>query len=72
MYSGGSVEGRLVFVIVTPSMVSTTGGVELTSLALMARVTRSVSLLTGMFEWNPDPPFVMGSAKALMCHSTAP
>ena len=32
------------------------------SLASMARVTRSVSSLTDMFEWNPGPSFVMGSA----------
>ena len=34
--AGGPVEGRLIFVIVTPSMVSATGGVELTLLASMA------------------------------------
>ena len=34
MRSGGPVEGRLVFMIVAPSVVSATGGVELTSLAL--------------------------------------
>ena len=34
------------------SMVSVTGGVELTSIASMALVTRLVSSLTGMFEWN--------------------
>ena len=41
--------GQLVFVIVTLSVVSTTGGVELTSLASMARVMRLVSSLMGMF-----------------------
>ena len=60
MRSGGPVEGRLVFVIVTPSVVFVIGGVELTSHALMARVLRSVSSLTGMFEWNPGPSFVKG------------
>ena len=54
--------GQLVFVIVTPSVVSATGGVELTSLVSMARVSRSVSSLTGMSEWNPGPSFVTGSA----------
>ena len=49
--------------IVAPSMVSTTEGVELTSLALMARVTRSVSSLMGMFEQNLVSSFMMGSAK---------
>ena len=62
MHSGGPVKGRLVFVIVIPSTVSTTGGVELTSLALMAQVTRSVSLLMGMSEWNLDPSFIIGLA----------
>ena len=63
MRSRGPVKGRLVFVIIAPSVVSTTGGVELTSLALMAQVMRSVSLLTGMFKWNPVPSLVTGSAK---------
>ena len=40
---------------VTPSSVSTTRGAELLTLALMARVSRSVSSLTGMFEWNVGP-----------------
>ena len=43
--SGGSVKGRLVFVIVTPSVVSAIGGVELMLLTSMARVSCSVSLL---------------------------
>ena len=54
--------GELVFVIITPSAVSIIGGVELTSLASMAQVSSSVSSLTGMFEWNPGPSFVTGSA----------
>ena len=62
MRSKGLVEGRLVFVIVALSMVSATGGVELTSLASMTQVTRSVSSLTGMFKWNPGLSFMMGSA----------
>ena len=45
---------------VTPSLVSATGGAELTTLASMARVTRSVSLLTGMSKWNSGPSFMMG------------
>jgi hypothetical protein len=61
--SGDSIEGRLIFVIVAQSTVSTTGRVELTSLASIAQVTRSVSSLTGMFESNPILSLVMGSAK---------
>ena len=61
-HSRGVVEGRLVFVIVAPSVVSATGGAKLTSLASMARVTCSVSLLMGTFEWNSGPSFVTGSA----------
>ena len=49
--------------IVASSVVSTTMGVELTLLASMARVMRSVSSLTGMFEWNLGPSFAMGSAE---------
>ena len=48
MSSGGPVEGQLIFVIVASSAVFATGGVELTSLASMAHVTRSVSSLMGM------------------------
>ena len=55
-------KGQLVFVIVTPSVVSTTGGVGLTSLASMARVSRLVSSLTGMSEWNSGPSFITGWA----------
>ena len=62
MHSEGPVEGWLVFVIVTPSVVSAIGGVELTPLALMARVSRSVSLLTGISKWNLGPSFMTGSA----------
>jgi hypothetical protein len=47
-------------VIVTLSVVSATGGVELTSLASMARVSRSVNSLTGMSKWNPGSSFVTG------------
>ena len=43
---------QLVFVIISPFVVSATRGVELTSLALMAQVMRSVSSLMGMSEWN--------------------
>ena len=64
--------GQLVFVIVTPSMVSATRGVELTSLASMARVLRSVSSLTGMSEWNPGLSSADGIGIALMWHSIAP
>ena len=46
--------------IVAPSAVFSTGGVELMSLALMARVTCSVSSLMGMSEWNLGPSFMMG------------
>jgi len=57
---------------VTPSVVSATGGAELTTLASMTRVSRSVSSLTGMFEWNPGLSFADGVGIALMWHSTAP
>ena len=57
---------------VTPSMVSANGGVELTTLASMARVLRSASSLTGMSEWNLGPLFVGGVGIALMWHSIAP
>ena len=72
MHSEGLVEGWLIFVIVTLSTISTTGGVELTSLASMARVMRSVSSLTVMFEGNRVPSLMMGSTKALVWHSVAP
>ena len=45
------------------SRVFATRGVELTSLASMARVTRSVSSLMGMFEGNLGSSFMTGSAK---------
>ena len=41
--------------IVALSIVFTIGGVEVTSLASMARVTCFMSSLTGMFGWNPIP-----------------
>ena len=53
--------GQPVFVIVTLSVVSATGGVKLTLLASMAQVLRSVSSLTSMFEWNLGPLFITGS-----------
>jgi hypothetical protein len=53
----GSVGVGRVF-CVTPSAVSTTRGVELTTLASMAQVSRSVSSLTGMFGWNPGSSFM--------------
>ena len=56
-------QGSARFVTVTPFMVFTTGGVEATSPASTARGTRLMSLLTGMFEWNPVPWLVTGSAK---------
>ena len=62
MRSRGPVEGRLVFVIVTPSTVSATEGVELTSLALMAQVSCLVSSLAGMSKWNLGMSFITGSA----------
>jgi len=48
---------------VTPSVVSATGGVELTPFALMARVTCSMSLLTGVFEQSSVSLLLMGLAK---------
>ena len=63
MHGGDLVKGRLIFVAVAPSTVSATGGVELTLLALVARVTCSVSSLTGTFERNLVPLLVKGSAK---------
>ena len=64
--------GQLAFVIVTPSVVSATKGVELMSLASMARVSRSVSSLMGMSKWNLDPSSADGVSIALMWHSTDP
>ena len=63
VHGGDSVKGWLVFVIVAPSMVSATGGVELMLLGLVARVTCSVSSLTGMFERNLVLSLVTRSAK---------
>ena len=63
MHGGDLVKGRLIFVTVTPSMVSATRGVELTLLALVARMMCSVSSLTGMFERNLAPSLVTGSTK---------
>ena len=60
---GDSVKGWLIFVTVAPFTISTTRGVELTLLALVARVTRLASLLTGMFKWNLVPLHVTGLAK---------
>jgi len=48
--AGVQSRGQLIFVIITPSAVSATRGVELTSPASMARVSRSVSSLTSMSE----------------------
>jgi len=57
---------------VTPSAVATTRGIELMTLASMARVSCSASSLTGMFEWNLGLSFADGVGIALMWHSTAP
>ena len=57
---------------VTLSLVSITRGVELTTLASMARVSGTVSSLTGMSEWNLGPSFDDGVDIALMWHSSAP
>ena len=57
---------------VTPSTVFVTAGAELTTLASMARVSRSVRSLMGMFKWNLGPSFADGIGIALMWHSTAP
>ena len=62
--------GRVSCIIL--SMVFTTGGAELMTLVLMARVSCSVSSLTGMSEWNPGLSFADGVGIALMWHSTAP
>ena len=59
---GDLVKVWLIFVTATPSVVFATEGVEVTSLASMARVTRLMSSLTGMFKWNRGPSFMMGSA----------
>ena len=48
---------------VTLSSVYATGGAKLTTLASMARVSCSMSLLTGVFKGNLVPLLVMGSAK---------
>ena len=63
MCGGDLVKGQLIFVTVAPFAVFTTGGVEAMLLAMMARVTRLMSSLTGMFEQNPVPLLVTGSAK---------
>ena len=63
MHGGGLVKDRLIFVTVAPSAVFATRGVELMPLASMARVTRSVSLLMGVFKQNLVPLLVMGSTK---------
>ena len=56
--------------IVAPSIVFATGGVELMSFASMARVACSVSSLMGMFEWNPGPSSADRVGRALMWYST--
>ena len=48
---------------VTPSSVFATGGAELTILAMMVRVSGSMSSLTGMFDRNPVLLLVIGLAK---------
>jgi len=58
------------FSCVTPSSVFATGGVELTTLASMARVLRSMSSLTGTFVWNPGPSFADGIGRACWWHFT--
>ena len=55
---------------VTLSSVSATRGAELTTLASMARVLHSMSLLTGTFEWNSGLSSADGVGRALMWHST--
>ena len=62
-HGGDSVKGRLVFVTIAPSTVFSTGGVEVTSLASMARVTSLMSSLTVMFEQNLVMLLVTGSTK---------
>ena len=56
-------QGSAHSVTVAPFVVFATGGVEAMSPASMAQVTRLMSLLTGMFEWNLVPSLVTGSAK---------
>ena len=63
MHGRDSVKGWLVFVTVASSTIFVTGGVEATSLASTARGTRLMSSLTGMFERNPVPSLMTGSAK---------
>ena len=48
---------------IAPSVVFAIGGVEAMSLASMARVTRLMSSLMGMFERNPVSLLAIGSAK---------
>ena len=56
--------GRFEFCALPHPQFLTTGGVELTSLASIARarVTRSVSSLMGMIKWNLGSSFMTGSA----------
>ena len=65
-------QGSARFVTVAPSVVSATGGVEVTSLALTAQVTCLMRSLTGMFEWNLIPLLCDRVGKALGWHSVAP
>jgi len=55
---------------VTPFLASATGGAELTTLVVTARVSRSMSSLTGMSVWNLGQTFADGVGRALMWHST--
>jgi len=55
---------------VTPSLVSATRGAKLMTLASTARVSHSMSSLTGTFVWNPGPSFADGVGRALTWHST--
>ena len=71
MHSRGLVKGRLIFVIVAPSMVSATEGVELASLASMARDTLG-EVANGDVRTETSSDACDGIDKALGGHSIVP
>jgi len=63
--------GRMIS-YVTPSMVSTTGGVELTPLASMAQVGGFGELTNGLVQVESGSTVRNGVSIALLWHSTTP
>ena len=72
MRSRGPVEDRLIFVIVAPSVVSATRGVELTPLVPMARVASFGELANGYVRVESRSVVRDGVDVAVMWHSTSP